>query len=86
MSERQQPPSPRCDVMSETQVEDKASGGHILILHPESKVTAMLHLPLYSLRPIEFVARNRDCEGGTVFQRQTQWDGGSTLFPNRPLK
>jgi len=28
--------------------------------------------------PLSLSLGKRDCEGGTVFQRQTQWDGGST--------
>ena len=29
--------------------------------------------------PLSLSLGKRDCEGGTVFQRQTQWDGGSIV-------
>ena len=45
-----------------------------------------LDIPVFFLRclrctpsvPLSLSLGKRDCEGGTVFQRQTQWDGGST--------
>ena len=39
--------------------------------------TAFTHTPSV---PLSLSLGKWDCEGGTVFQRQTQWDGGSTLF------